>query len=67
MITVVVVVAVVVDDDDQGLLIDQKNDKFCHLIFHHDHLWFSCDTCTRSRISLCTSLHFYDTQVLLVS
>lgn len=55
------------NSDDQGLLIDQRSDKFCHLISHLDLPWFSCGTCTHSRISLCTSLHSCDTQALPVS
>jgi len=54
-------------ENDQGLLIDQKIDKFYHQIFHLDHLWFSCDTYKHSQISLCISLHFCGTRVLLAS
>lgn len=53
--------------DFQVLVIDQKNDMFCRLICLFDLLWFFCDTCTRSRISLCISSHFDDNQALLAS
>lgn len=53
--------------DIPELLIDRRNDRFCLLISHFGLLLFSCGTCTRSRISLCTSWRFCDTQALPAS
>ena len=71
MNVVVVVVVLGIDElllllegGSQGLLIDQRTGMFCHLVCHFDLLLFSCGTCRRSRISLCTSWHFCDTHAL---
>lgn len=48
-------------------LIDRRNDKSFRRLSPCGLLWFSCGTCTRSRISPCISWRFDENQVLPAS
>lgn len=55
------------EDGFREPLIDRRNDKSFRRLSPCGLLWFSCGTCTRSRISPCISSRFDDNQVLPAS